>query len=254
VTLAVALFILIVSVSCRQATAPGQARNVLEAGLVTLTDIDQLLADEGAAIRQAAQDSQDEHFILPGYPLDIVLTRQEVISSTNEQLRDIVLERSSALIYAEGIGAFDRTGEQDLRTFSIQGVLEYGVGQVSEDTYDRATLIAMVSLAASALAAAIVAATTSGWGRMRAVGFAAIAAGIPVVVGFFLLRLMVDQIGGDDPFISASREIANAALGVPMRNGLIVLGAGIVVVALSVALARVERMTSRQQAAWDEDW
>ena len=42
VLLTVSIFLLVVSVSCRQATAPGPARNILEAGLVTLTDLDQL--------------------------------------------------------------------------------------------------------------------------------------------------------------------------------------------------------------------
>lgn len=254
VVLAVSVFLLVVSVSCRQATAPGPARNILEAGLVTLTDIDQMLADDGPAIRQSAQESEDEFFILPGYPLDIVLTREEVISRTDEQLRDLILARSSALLYAEGIEAFDQTGEQDLRRFSIQGVLEFGVGQVSEDTHDKATLIAIVALVACAASAAIVAATGTGWGRMRALGFAAIAGAIPVVVAFFLLRLMVGAVGGDDPFISAYRDITRSALGVPLRNGVIVLLAGAGVVALAILLGRIDRMTSPAGVEWEEDW
>lgn len=254
VVLAVSIFVLTVSISCRQATAPGQARNILEAGLVSLTDVDQMLADEGPAIRQAALESEDEQFILPGYPIDIVLTREEVLSSNDDQLREMILERSSALLYAQGIEAFDETGNQDLRRFSIQGALEYGVGQVSEETHDRATLIAIIAIIVSAGAAAIVAATGSGWGRMRALGFAAIAGAIPVVVAFFLLRLMVGAVGGDDPFISGYRDITNAALGVPLRNGLIVLAAGTAIVLAAVVLSRIERMTSGPQQVWDDDY
>lgn len=254
VLLAVSIFVLTVSVSCSQATAPGEARNILEAGLVSLTDLDQLLADEGPAIRQAALESDDEHFILPGYPIDIVLTRQEVLSSSDEQLREMILERSSALLYAQGIEVFDETGNQELRRFSIQGMLEYGVGQVSEETHNRATFIAIVAAIACAASAAIVAATGTGWGRMRALGFASIAGAIPVVVAFFMLRLMVGAIGGDDPFIGGYRDITNAALGVPLRNGLIVLAAGVAIVAASIVLGRVERMMSGPQAAWDDDY
>ena len=255
VLLAVSIFVLIVSISCRQATAPGQARNILEAGLVSLTDLDQLLADEGPAIRQSALESQDEHFILPGYPLDIVLTREEVISSSDEQLRALILGRSSALLYAQGIEAFDRTGNQDLRRFSVQGILEYGVGQISETNHNRATFIAIVAAVACAASGAIVAASGTGWGRMRGLGFAAIAGAIPVIVAFFLLRLVVGAIGGDDPFIGGYRDITNAALGVPLRNGLIVLGAGVVVVAAAIVLARIERMMSGPQVhAWDDDY
>lgn len=255
VTLAVSIFILVVSVSCRQATAPGSARNVLEAGLVTLTDIDQMLADDGPAIRQSALESQEEHFVIPGYPLDIVLTREEVTGSSDAQLRELILQRSSGLLYAEGISAFDRTGEQKLRRFSLQGALEYGVGRVSQDTHDRATLIALVALVACAVSAAVVAAMGTGWGRMRALGFAAIAGAVPVVVAFFLMRLVVGQVGGDDPFIAGYREITQSVLGVPLRNGIIVVLAGAAVVVASVILARIDRAAGgKTEMAWDDDW
>jgi hypothetical protein len=213
-----------------------------------------MLADEGPAIRQSAQESEDPQFILPGYPLDIVLTREEVISSTDAQLRELILQRSSALLYAEGIEAFDQTGGQNLRRFSIQGVLEFGVDQVSRQTYDRATLIAIVAFIGAAVSGAIVAATGTGWGRMRALGFAAVAGAIPVVVAFLLLRWLVNQVGGDDPFISAYREITRSVLGVPLRNGLIVLLAGLSVVVISSVLAWIDRRMAGPEVAWDEDW
>lgn len=254
VLLTVSIFLLVVSVSCRQATAPGPARNILEAGLVTLTDLDQLIADDGPAIRQAAGESELQEFPIPGYPLDIVLTRAEILGSSDQQLRDLILERSSGLLYARGVEAFDRTGEQNLRRFSLQGVLEYGVGQVSQETHDRATFFSLVALALCAVLGAIVAASGTGWGRMRAVGFAAIAGSIPVVLAFFLLRLIVGGIGGDDPFVRGYRDITNAALGVPLRNGLIVLVAGVFVVAASLALARLERMVSPPPATFEDDY
>jgi hypothetical protein len=253
VLLAVSTFLLVISLSCRQATAPGPARNVLEAGIVPLTDIDQFLADNGPSLRQAALESERQELEVPGYPLDIVLTRDEIVSSSDAQLRAIILERSSALLYAEGIQAFDRTGEQSIRRVSVQGVLELGISQVSESTHSRATLLALVALLGCALSGAVVAATGSGWARMRSLGFAAAAGSLPIVITFVLLRLFVGQIGDDDPFVAGYRDITNAALGVPLRNASIVLIAGVALVAGSVILSRVERVLSPPSAGPVED-
>ena len=75
VLLTVSVFLLTFSVSCRQVTSQGPARNIIEAGLVNLTDLDQLIADEGPAFRQSALESKSSTVSFEGYPLDIVLTR-----------------------------------------------------------------------------------------------------------------------------------------------------------------------------------
>lgn len=254
VLLAVSVFVLVTSVSCRQVTAPGPARNLLESGIVTLTDIDQFIADDGPALRQFALESQEPTVEVAGYPLDIVVTRDEVLNSSDEQLRTILLERSSALIYAEGLEAFDRTGEQSLRRFSLQGLLELGVNQVSEDTHDRATLFSAIALAACAVLGAILAATGEGWGRMRSVGVAVTTGAVPVLLIFIGLRFMAGAIGGGDPFVAGLRDITESALSVPVRNALIVIAAGLVVIAASFVLARLERMLTPAQPAPEEEY
>ena len=97
VLLSVSVFIVVFAVSCRQVTAEGPARNIIESGLVSLTDLDQLLADQGPALRQAALESQDQGISFDGYPLDIVLTRDEVLKSSDAQLRDIILRHEPRL-------------------------------------------------------------------------------------------------------------------------------------------------------------
>ena len=250
--LTICVFVFIISLSCRQSTAPGPARNVLEAGLVTLTDIDQMLADEGDSIRELAKNSDTDNLTIPGYPLDVVLTRSEVTTSNNAELRTLILERSSALIYAEGISAFDQNGQQSLRRLSIQGILELSLSQVSQSTHDRATTIALISLIGIGVCGAIVAATGTGWSRMRSLGMAAAAGAIPVVLMFFVIRLFVGQIGGDDPFVADYRDVTRAALGVPMRNGLVVLAAGVVVIAVSLGLPRVESLLTSSKPTQTE--
>jgi hypothetical protein len=244
VLLAVSVFLLVFSVSCQQVTAQGSARNIIEAGLISLTDLDQFLADEGPAIRQAALESKQSTIPLTGYPLDIVLTRDEVLKSSDAQLRNIILERSSALLYAEGVDAFDRTGNSSVRTFSLQGVMEFAVGQVSEANHSRATVFALIGIAGCAIFGAIAAATGQGWGRMRSVGFATAAGALPVVLLFALARVAVGAVGGGDPFEQHLRDISTSALTVPIRNGSIVFVAGVAMVVAAVVLSRVDRAVS----------
>jgi len=255
VLFAVCMFTLIISLSCRQATEQSAATNVLEAGLVDLTDIDQLIADEGPALRQFALESQEDIITLPDYPLEVQVTREEVLQSSDEQLRAIVLRRSADLVYDEGIAAFDRTGEQSVRKFSIQGLLETGVNQLTAKNHSRATWFVLFSLAGCALFGVLLSATGEGWGRMRTLGMASAAAAIPCVISFFLLRMLVDQIGGDDPFIAAYGDIAHAVVGVPVRNGFVVLGVAVALVVGSVILGRLERTVSPQETpAFEDDW
>ena len=253
VLLSISVLVLIVSVSCRQVTSPGPARNVLESGIVSLTDIDQLIADDGPALRQLALDSEGP-IVIPGYPLDILLTRDDVIQSSDAELRRIILERSSGLIYAEGLDAFDRTGDQSIRLVSLQGILQFGVGQVSQTTYDRATLIALISLIGCALFGAIVAATGEGFGRMRTLGIAIVMGAVPAALLFIIVRFTVGSLGGDDPFVAGLRETTLSAVGVPVRNSLVVLAAGVLLTVTAIILGRIERMTSSTEPAIGDDW
>ncbi|MEO8539794.1 MAG: hypothetical protein ABI577_08645 [bacterium] len=250
--LTISVFLLVFSVSCRQITAPEPARNVIEAGLVTLTDLDQMIADDGPELRQAALESQAQAITIPGYPLDIVLTRDEVLKSSDQQLRGLILERSSALLYADGVDAFDRTGDRKIRRLSLQGLLELEVGQLSDSNYSRATFLSVIAILGCAVFGAMTAANGQGWGRMRSLGFAAAAGAVPVILLFLLLKLVVGAVGGSDPFEDALRDVTDATVTVPIRNGIIVLIGGAVIVAAALVLGRLDRDSS--EAKFGEDY
>ena len=71
------------------------------------------------------------------------------------------------------------------------------------------------------------------------------AGAVPVVLMFFLARLAVNAVGAGDPFEENLRDTATAALTAPIRNGLIVLGAGVAVVVAAVVLSRLERLAGQ---------
>jgi hypothetical protein len=247
---AVSLFLLILSLSVRQVTEPSNALVMLESGIAVLTDVERLVEDEAPALRLLAEESSDNVFAIPGYPLSIAVEREELALS-DEELIDRLLARSAALVYVEGISAFDTTGEQRLNRFSSQGLLEFAVGQVSETTHNRATIGAIVFAIATAGFAVLFLVTAVGWSRMRGLGVATIVGSLPGILFFVLLSWVAGQIGGTDPFMADLREITRAGIRVPLRNFGIVFMAGSVITVFGVILAIADRRLDRREA-WSD--
>ena len=238
--LAVAVFLLVGAVSARQVTAPGPARDILESGIAVTTEIEQVIAEDHEAMRQLAESTSAATFSIPDYPLDVVLTRDEIVKSSDAELREIVLERSSGLVYANGLHAFDRTGNQSLGRFSSKRLLEFGVSQVSQGTHDRANRVAVLFLLLAAGAGCVVVLMGEGWGRLRGLGFATLGGAVPGVIIFGLAWMAVGRVGGSDPFEKDLREIIQTTLQAPLRNYFVALALGALLVALGIAFGIIE--------------
>ena len=150
--LGLSVFLLVLALSTRQTTASGPAQRLISAGVAVTTDVDQLLADEREPIRQLAQNSSAQAIPVPGYPLEVFLTRDEALNATTPELRAVILQRSSALVYTQGLSAFDRTGHQSISRFSAQGMIDFAVGELSADTHSRASLGTAIFALTTALA------------------------------------------------------------------------------------------------------
>ena len=242
---AIALFLLLVSLSVRQVTAPGNAAGVLQSGIAVVTDVNQLVADDAPRARDLARNSDDQVFALPGYPLDIALARAELLDLDNEQLTGLLLQRSAALVYADGLRAFDRTGEQSFNRFSSQGLIELAVSQVSQSTHDRATIASLIFALAAAVFGALLAASAEGWGRLRGLGVATAVGAVPGVLLFGALYWLTGRLGGDNPFESDLREITRSVFQVPLRNFGIVVVTGAVMVVGSLVFSFLDRRLTR---------
>ena len=237
---AVSLFLLILCLSARQVTEAGNATLMLESGIAVLTDIDRLVEDEGPLLREQAAQSPDEVFAIPGYPLAVFVDREE-LGLPDDELIDRLLARSAALVYVEGIGAFDTTGQQRLNRLSAEGLLEFAVGQVSQDTHDRATFGALIFALSTSALGILFLLTSSGWGRLRGLGFATAAGALPGLFIFGSVYLLVGRLGGDDLFVADLREITHAGIRVPFRNFGIVFLAGAAMAIAGIVLGFAER-------------
>jgi hypothetical protein len=245
---AIGVFLLLLALSVRQATAPAPAENVISAGVAATTDLDQLLLEEREPLRQLAQTSNASAIALPGYPLDVYLTHDEALNATTSQLRAVILQRSSAFVYTNGLSAFDRTGKQSISRFSSEGLVDLAVGQLSDETHSRAALGTLLFALLTATAACGVLVTNSGWGRIRTLGIGTLIGALPGLIVFVLGWLLVGRLGGSDGYTSDLREIARTAIMVPLRNFAIAAAAGAAVTAGAVVMSRLD---ARQLAKAD---
>jgi hypothetical protein len=253
VLFAVSLFLLLFALSVKQSTEPAGATPVLQSGIAVVTDIDRLLVEDLDPLRQLAANGDAPAYEIPGYPLDVLVTRDELLRLNNAQLRGLILVRSSALVYQDGLKAFDRTGDQSISRFSSQGMLNVAVGQVSQETNDRASLATFVLAATTALASLFVVFSYAGWARMRALGFAGAAGAIPGLLVFVFAWWIAGRIGGSDPFVADLRTITRAMLTVPLRNYAVVAGAGVLVGLAGPLFSLVDRRFGQNEPVDDPD-
>jgi hypothetical protein len=247
--LALLLLLFMAALSATQVTAEPEAQRLLQAGIATLTDVDVLVAENREPLRQLAENTQGATVPFPGYPLAVSLTRQEALTGSNAEIRAALLERSAALVYADGLGAFDRTGEQSLGTFSTQGVMRLVVGQLSETTHRRATIASIVLGTLAGLAALGVIARNGGYARLRVIGFASLGAAIPGAAVVFAVRLLAARYWSGDPFNEDLGDIMRAVANVPLRNYLVLGGLGVALAAGGIVFQAV---AGRREAEEDE--
>ena len=236
--LALLVFLLVGAVSVRQTTSQSAARHLIEEGIASLTDIDGLIAEQRPQLQQVVAGGNQASLTLPGYPLDIRFTRDEVLNWPDAQFRQLVLERSSAAIYVNGLSAFDQQGKQSISLFSTQGALESLVGWLSEDTYSAANAAAVIlALLVAGLGFATVV-RNHGFARVRAPGAACLIGGLAGYVLVSAVAWALGRLWGGDPFSNDLHTLIAKLTDVPRRNYLVtsLLGAGLLAIGAAAGL------------------
>lgn len=242
------LLFLVAAMSFWQLTAPAPATRVIEAGIVSLTDIDLVLAEHQSDLQALAIANTAPSFTIPGYPLDVHLSRAEVLNPPPGGLRALILERSSALVYTKGLSAFDRTGGQSLSLLSKEGMLQFLVGQLSASSHRHAGIIALVLAGLTAVAGIALVLKADGMRRVRALGEAALPAGLLGLLGTFSARAVIRSFGGDDRFAKQIRETISTVADVPLRNFTILAIAGAILLVAGLLLGLLQRLLPAPRA------
>jgi hypothetical protein len=232
--LALLVLLLVGAISVRQVTGQARTRHLIEEGVAALTDIDQVILEYRPELQRVAASGTEKSYAIPGYPIDIRFTRDEILSTTDAQFRDLVLQRSSAYIYTNGLDAFDRNGKQSISLFSSQGVLETLVDWLSEDTNGIASTASIIlALLVTVFALAIVL-RGKGFARVRSLGMAVVIAGLGGYLASTGVGWVLGNIWGGDPFSDNLHTLITKLTGVPQRNYLITTALGLFLIATGI--------------------
>jgi len=245
---AAAVFFLIAALSARQVTSPSRATNILRSGIATTTEIDLLLEENLSEMKRAAASADAETWAIPGFPIDVVLSRDEVLTLDQAQVRALVLHRAGALVYDQGLEAFDITGDQSFGLLSAQWAMDMFIGQLSSSNNSRANIAVLFFGAVVMVGSVLILLFSDAFSGFKRLG-AAVATGS--AVGLVLTGIawfIAGRVGGDDPFMIDLREIIRTVLSAPLRNFLIGIILGTFIFALGPVLALIARHSVEAEA------
>ncbi len=240
--LAVTAFLLVAAVTLRQVTEPSSATALLESTVASTTEIDLLLREDLPALRQAAQSGKAEAYSLPGFPVDVYLTRGELQTADDHAIRALVLSRAAGMVYEEGLRAFDRTGHQSVGFFTLQGQMDLVVDRLTAGTHTRAAWGVVLFGVASGVLAAAVLLLAEGMSGFRRVGLATASAGAFGFVVGLLAWFLLGRVGGDDRYVADLAAIGRALFAGAYRNYAIVMLAGLAVAGVTPAESVARRL------------
>lgn len=218
----VALFLCVLLFSFSQVTEPDRVKNYIGLGIAALTEIDQHLFNELPDLKEVVQASEDTIFLLPNFPLDISLFRNEVIISSRDEIRDLVLTRSGDLVYEEGLVAFDRTGQQDFGYFSWAFVIEQALATGSEQSHSLTFWFSLVAFAFVVLSGIGIVVSSRSYYRFQNLGVAALFSSIPALIVLGLITFLVRSFVDNDLFAQDMLAIFENIIGIFQRNFLII--------------------------------
>jgi hypothetical protein len=214
---------------------------VLTASLEALTDPQRLIESHQVALRTTAQGGATEGIAVPGFPVDVRLTAEEVRTLEPPALADLLSERAAAVVYIDGMDALDQTGRQDDSLFSAQGVVRRVSDRLTQDAHDAATTATVVLLLITAGLAVTVVLLYREERRLRGLGVGVLLGGLGGLILCLFAGLVANQVGSDDPFVDDVRDIVTTVLKVPRRNYLVVSLLGIGIAATSLVLQYLRR-------------
>lgn len=230
--LVVMLFVL----SFANVTSDGAAKRALGHSLAVLLEVDALLDDHYESLRLEASQTEEESLTLPGLPLDVSFTPEEVLAGYREAFRALLLSRAADLVHEKGVGAM-RTDDSDPALLSTQGAVADGMDFLRPTPHRVLSILTIALAAAAGVLALALGLVSRGYGRVVALGLSALLAAAPflilAVAVRFTLRLAADS--ADDYLVREFVELAQELMWAPIRNGMILtVGAGLTLVAGSL--------------------
>jgi len=180
-------------------TSEGAAREAHRRIVDALAEGDALFVPErhDDFLLRAEASEPGEALRYPDWPVQVTVTREEALASTPESLRTLLLDRSATALYAEGTGVLrdpEATGEPG--RFSAAGIVDSFMDVLREDMHGAAFIAMIVLFLLAAVVGGVVGMLTRGYGRVIAIGIAALAGALPVLAVSAMLHAYM-RVSGD---------------------------------------------------------
>ena len=236
--LSLASLALFLAVDGAQATERAVAQRTLRRAVASLTEADSLAPAVLPQLKEQTASDAQEPLTVPDFPVQVGLTPEEAAGLTPSELREILVERSAAAIYEDGMSVFRADGGPgDPRSLTVAGAIDDGLGFLRERNYDGLRVTVWALAAVCAALAAFIGLVGRGYARLTLIGAALSATAVPLLVlavGVrFGLRLAADAT--DDYISSELLRLGQDVSWVPIRNGIAFAGLGLAFLLLGLA-------------------
>jgi len=244
----IALAVLLGLYSFVQVTEQAPAETLLARAMVPLSQIDELLASPYYEELQGQADAAfeaNETLIPARLPVAIELEPEEVLDTSVEELRTIILQRSAARLYEEGIDAFLVEGgtRADVDRFSPGGTVDMGFGNLTRDAHENAEGYLQIVAIAAVISLGLFVLLGRGFGRITLLGVAILLASLISIGGLFAIRALLRTLtsADGDPFIEGLNNVMSDGVALPIQNFITFAGLGLGIVLLGAIVTLVSR-------------
>ncbi len=238
IVLAVTLALLFLAINAVQLSSEGAGQRLLSRSVAVGTNIDAILPDLQAALREEAQEGDADPVRVPDFPIPVEFSRDEALSLEGTTLRERILEEAATRLYQDGMSAWaagDADAEQDIEPISVTGALRRGLGLVTAKNHDLFVVAAAVLGFLSAVLGVALLASGRSWGRLIALSTVTIAAALPSLATAVAVRFGFRTAQEEaDPFVSGLLDLGVEAMWIPIRNYLALTVLGFTVLFLTL--------------------
>ncbi len=225
-----------------QATSEGTSKRSLRRAVAALSEVDVLVDRHYDSLQaEASNAAPGDQFQLADFPVDVKLTRNEVLGSSKAQLRDLLLDRSANVMYNDGTAPLRSTPGASIGVgpFTAGGVTDRGLGFLTRGHHDMLRVLTLVLAGVSGLLCVALAALSRGFARLTSVGAVVLAASLPLLAVGAGARLYIRFASGSQTeylqreFLAIGRGLA----WIPIRDGLALAALGAIVLAVCAVCA-----------------
>ena len=220
-----------------QATSEGASRRSLRRAVAALSEVDVLIDRNYDALRtEASNGARGDTFHLADFPVNVPLTRDEVLTSSKVQLRGLLLDRSASIMYSDGTSSLRTTPGAVIGVgpFTAGGVTDRGLGFLTQSHHDILRVITLALAGVSGLLCIALAALCRGFARLASVGAVVLAAALPLLAAgagmrayiHFTSRSQTEYLQRE--FLAIGRGLAV----IPIRDGSAMAALGAVTLAI----------------------